>query len=345
MVAFILIIIAIILFFIAKSLHESADRSEYKSYGLNKTPVQSITTSQNTIVTPIKSYWEIWKENNPHNAHAIESQLDRDMAQLTDKEVKDIIGSFSRLSKSNNNPNWHDIKKDTIEMLSHMVESLGEETVYGLLSQGITDEMLNFNLKKENTSLYISECWLKDFLSKAKQLSSTSTFNSKPVKSCSYLNSIKSAGKVYSDIEKQEIVDLFLKEYNEQILTKLGDNINNPFFCHGYNSPVSQEIMKVMYYYYKNEDFINKANEDGIWDKLRFLILEETNKLTNKICDADVQECIEYYNFPNKPVITSRRCPSCGNRDVHCEDIGLYECYQCGNMWSALHGRNLYLNL
>lgn len=61
-----------------------------------------------------------------------------------------------------------------------------------------------------------------------------------------------------------------------------------------------------------------------------FLIIEETNKITDKICDCDVQECIEYYNFPNKPVVTSRRCPSCGSRKVFCGEIGDYECMEYG---------------
>lgn len=125
-------------------------------------------------------------------------------------------------------------------------------------------------------------------------------------------------------------------------MSKIGDNANNAFFSDGYDSPIAREIMHVMYAYLRNNDFIKKAKLEGLWPEIMFLIIEETNKITDKYCHADVQECIEYYNFPDKPVVTSRRCPNCGSRDVSCEEMGEYECMSCGAMWFAPHGRNTY---
>ena len=74
------------------------------------------------------------------------------------------------------------------------------------------------------------------------------------------------------------------------------------------------------------------------------ILVEETNAYTDKYCDADVQECIEYFNFPNKPVKTSFRCPCCGNRNIlHGSFDNEFECLECGNDWFASIGRNLYL--
>ncbi len=148
--------------------------------------------------------------------------------------------------------------------------------------------------------------------------------------------------KVYSDTEKKEILDVFIKEYTSQIMNAIGDNVHISLFAHGYDSPVAREIMNIMYSYLRNDKFIDKAKEDGVWTKIMFAIIEETNKITDKYCDADIQECIEYFNFPEKQVVTSRRCTACGSRNVYCEDIGQYECMDCGCQWHATHGRNTY---
>ena len=145
--------------------------------------------------------------------------------------------------------------------------------------------------------------------------------------------------------QKNEIIETFKSEYISQIMGTIGENIHIPLFANGYDSPIAREIMIIMYSYLRNKEFIEKAKKEGVWNKLMFVIIEETNKITDKYCDADVQECIEYFNFPEKPVVTSRRCPTCGSRRVFCEDCGEYECMDCGCQWRASHGRNTYSSI
>ena len=154
--------------------------------------------------------------------------------------------------------------------------------------------------------------------------------------------STRNPDTILSDAEKNEIIGTFIEEYISQIMGTIGENVHIPLFANGYDSPIAREIMNIMYSYLRNNEFIEKAKKEGVWNKLMFTIIEETNKITDKYCDADVQECIEYFNFPDKPVVTSRRCTACGSRRVFCEDIGEYECMDCGCQWHAPHGRNTY---
>ena len=126
-------------------------------------------------------------------------------------------------------------------------------------------------------------------------------------------------------------------------MSTLGNNINIPLFANGYDSPIAREIMNIMYSYLKNNEFIEKARSTGILQNMIETIIEETNKITDKYCNADVQECIEYYLYPEKPVITSKRCPSCGSREVSCEDY--CKCFECGNQWYAKPDRNIYIKI
>lgn len=346
MIALLLFIIAIILFFIAKSLHNQADRMDnsvsYQSTNTKPIIVQPRDQEiQQPIVTKL-TYWESWKKNNPFKAKAIEKQLDRDLSKMSDSDVKQIISAFGRLSNSNNNPDWSQVKEDTLSMLIGMVDSFGKDKAMTMLENGMFEEMSNFQIKKENTSLYISITWLNEALENSIKEDKPLSLASQKTNNNSYMNTPNKQEREYSEEEKKAIVDQFKQEYISQIMTTIGDNIKIPFFSKGYDSPVAREIMNIMYSYLRNNEFINKAKRDGLWTKLMFLIIEETNNITDKYCDADVQECIEFYNFPEKPVITSRRCPGCGSRKVFCEDIGQYECMSCGCSWNAYHGRNTY---
>ena len=159
---------------------------------------------------------------------------------------------------------------------------------------------------------------------------------------CSFMASAKNPDTILSDAEKDKIVETFRTEYISQIMNSIGGNVHIPLFANGYDSPIAREIMNIMYSYLRNNEFIEKAKKKGVWSKLMFTIIDETNQITDKYCDADVQECIEYFNFPDKKVVTSRRCPACGSRRVFCEEIGQYECMECGCQWHAPHGRNTY---
>lgn len=343
MTAFLLIVIAVILFFIAKSLHNKADEIEGKNQSYSHSTPQNITVQ----TPPVQklSYWEKWKKDNPQKAKVIESCVDKKLSDCTDRDAKEIVDAFTRMAHANNISDWNEIKPFMLYKLTKMVDDLGETQAFSILENAIQEEIAHTQALRNNTGTYIAFSWLKQAMDNAKKEGKPFSNASKRAEKCSYLSSLSESPKDYSDEEKNQIVEQFRKEYISHLMSAIGDNINIPFFCEGYDSPVAREIMLVMYSYLRNDSLISKAKQEGLWKKFFFLIVKETNKITDKYCDADVQECIEYFNFPDKPVKTSRRCPTCHSRNVFCEDIGQYECMDCGATWFAMHGRDTYSEL
>lgn len=98
-----------------------------------------------------------------------------------------------------------------------------------------------------------------------------------------------------------------------------------------------------MYSYLRDPDFKEKAERKRLWNKYVELIADEAESILDKYCDASLQQCVEYYNFPSKPVITSDRCPSCNSKEIFDNYEDGFECMECGRAWRAPYGRNLYL--
>ena len=116
-----------------------------------------------------------------------------------------------------------------------------------------------------------------------------------------------------------------------------------PLFCEVYDSPRAHEIIHLMYQHLRNGELKAEAERQGLWNKYMQIIVNETEKVTERYCHASLQECIEYYNFPDKKVVTRDRCPNCGSRRVTDDfDFGL-ECMDCGSTWNAPLGKRLYL--
>ena len=337
MTAFLLLVIAVLLFIISKILHNRADNYESR-------PISSNISSPNPTPKPLPqlTFWERWKKNHPNEAKVIASNLNRDIEKETDKDVKEIIDAFTRMAQANALNDWAQIKPLMLEKFTEMVDNLGEEQSFTLLDSLVQQESEHTKAKSINTGTHIARAWLRESIEEAKKLNKPFSNAVKNSDLCTFMTTPKNKDKSYSDSEKKEIVDVFIREYTSQIMTAIGDNIHVPLFTNGYDSPVAREIMNIMYSYLRNDEFIDKAKEEGVWLKMMFAIIEETNKITEKYCDVDIQECIEYFNFPDKPVVTSRRRTACGSRNVYCEDMGLYECMDCGCQWHAPHGRNTY---
>ncbi len=337
MTAFLLIVIAVLLFVISKFLHNKADSYESSSY----TNIVSSTASPPKTL-PKLSYWESWKKNHPNEANVIETSLYKNIGEEEDQDAKEIIDALNRMARANDLNDWTQIKPLMLEKFTEMVDALGEEQAFKLLDSLVQQEAEHTKAKIKNTGTHIARGWLRQSIDDAKKSNQQFSKFMKCCNTCTFMTTKREKDKVYSDTEKKEILDVFIKEYTSQIMNAIGDNVHISLFANGYDSPVAREIMNIMYSYLRNDEFIDKAKQDGVWTKIMFAIIEETNKITDKYCDADIQECIEYFNFPEKPVVTSRRCTACGSRNVYCEDIGLYECMDCGCQWHAPHGRNTY---
>lgn len=337
MTAFLLIVIAVLLFIISKFLHSKADSYESSSY-----PTRTSSMISTPKPLPKLSYWETWKKNHPNEASVIETSLYKNIGEEMDQDAKEIIDAFIRMAHANDLKDWTQIKPLMLGKFTEMVDALGEEQAFTLLDSLVQQEAEHTKAKTRNTGTHIARSWLRQSIEDAKKSNKQFSKFMKNCDTCTFMTTKRDKDKVYSDAERKEIVDIFIKEYTSQIMTAIGDNVHISLFANGYDSPVAREIMHIMYSYLRNDEFIDKAKADGVWTKMMFAIIEETNKITDKYCDADVQECIEYFNFPDKPVVTSRRCTACGSRNVYCEDIGQYECMDCGCQWFAPHGRNTY---
>ncbi len=340
--AFSLIVIAGLLFVLSRSLHRKADSYDSAVSHNFTPPSKSAQTSSSPKTNPRISYWEAWKKNHPSEAAVIEANLDRNMSDATDKDAKEIIDAFNRMAYANCLTDWNQIRPLMLNKLVEMVDALGKEQSFALLDNAIQQETEHTHAQTKNTGTFIALSWLKQSNEEADRKKMPFSKAIKNSNNCSFMASAKNPDTILSDAEKDEIVETFKREYISQIMETIGDNIHIPLFANGYDSPIAREIMNVMYSYLRNDVFIEKAKKEGVWNKLMFTIIEETNKITDKYCDADIQECIEYFNFPNKEVVTSRRCPACGSRRVFCEEIGQYECMECGCQWHAPHGRNTY---
>lgn len=346
MVAVLVIIIVILVVVLMKNKADQNSEVDKNFTNITSRGTSASSGSQSTlkpVQKPVKSYWDTWKTNNPQKAKAIESSLnERDLKKLHDFEIKEIIDSFTRMSHANATADWNDIKSNTLATLTRMVDALGEQKAFSMLENGIEEEVAHTHAKRENTAIYIGTNWLKEAMKEAKEANRHFSSASVKTQKCSYL-STPSSGEL-SEKEKEDILSTFKTEYKQQLANALGNNANIPLFCEGYDSPIAREFIHVMYSYARNTEFANKAKIDGVWNKMLTILIEETNAYTDKYCDADVQECIEYYNFPDKPVKTSHRCPCCGNRDVsYGFSDNEFECMECGNVWFAPYGRNLYL--
>ncbi|MDE5845163.1 MAG: hypothetical protein K2H44_07250 [Muribaculaceae bacterium] len=337
MIALLLIIIAILLFVISQNIRNSANNSETHSNFTTKPSPEINTKPIQTL-----SYWQRWKMNNPNEAKIIENTLDRNLEIETDRDIKEIINAYTNMARANNLKDWNQIKPFILDKFSEMVDTLGEEQAFVILNTLIQEESERTKAKTINTGTYIATSWLKQTIEETKNISPTSKHILKDRVSYSFMTTKSDIDQTQYNKENNPI-ELFRKNYNSQIMSTLGNNINIPLFANGYDSPIAREIMNIMYSYLKNNEFIEKARSTGILQNMIETIIEETNKITDKYCNADVQECIEYYLYPEKPVITSKRCPSCGSREVSCEDY--CKCFECGNQWYAKPDRNIYIKI
>ena len=310
-----------------------AKNSKNKEEVIKSTQQQSNDVIEQTVkpepVKPepvkVKTYWEAFKENNYDKAKQAEALLGISFSELSDIDAREKIEMLERFGKS---------MKCSISELKELFFKQMEiypDRLIPRMIETTKDEIVNeankFHIKQDNTLSALMVDWLNERLH----------------------NSSVNASSRDSDMKNHEdeidTPDVFREKYRQALNSKVGSNAGIPLFCDGYDSPVAQELMRVMYHYLKNEQFKDAAEKKGLWNTYMLIIVDETEKATDKYCDAALQECIEYYNFPERPVITRHRCPTCGSKDVmeDYDDFGRFECMNCGRTWNAPLGKNLYL--
>lgn len=259
-----------------------------------------------------ESYWETWKNQNPEKAKTLEFLTDRNFDEMSTMDVKQTIIAFSSIAEKHNLEDWMDIKDYYVASYASFSENLGEEEALKAISSILLDENNRANVSLVNSVYNYAMQWIQEYKE-------------------------NNADRELSPEDK------FRKEYRDKLINKIGSNANIPLFCIGYDSPIAHELMYIMYQHLRNGELKAEAEKQGLWNKYVQIIVDETEKVTKKYCHVYLQECIEYYNFPDKPVITRYRCPSCGS--THIDDAYDYsiECMECGRTWSAPYGKRLYL--
>lgn len=259
-----------------------------------------------------ESYWETWKKQNPEKGNALVVLTNLDFDEMDDLDVKQIIESFQRMAEANEITDWNYIKDIFLNKFEDKAIDLCEEEALNLFDTIILQEAEFAHVEYSNTASYYAKQWYKELIQSRQSETLT------PEES-------------------------FRKEYRGKLIKKIGTKGNNKLFCLGYDSPIAREIMYIMYQFLRNGELKAKAETLGLWNNYVQIIIEETERVTKKYCHVFLQECIEYYNFPERPVVTRYRCPSCGSTSFSDDfDFGL-RCYECGHIWNAPYGINLYL--
>jgi ribosomal protein S27AE len=259
-----------------------------------------------------ESYWESWKRDNPEKAKALTELTKLDFDDMDDEDVMQLTESFKRMADANGLSDWNQIKDNFLNKFKEMAKDLCDEEALNVFDNLISQESDFAKVDFRNTASFYAKQWYEEFI-KSK--------NTEPLTP----------------------EEAFRKEYRGKLIKKIGTNANIPLFCEGYDSPIAHEIMYLMYQHLRNGELKTEAESQGLWNKYMQIIVDETEKVTERYCHASLQECIEYYNFPDKKVVTRDRCPNCGSRHVTDDfDFGL-ECMDCGSTWNAPLGKNLYL--
>lgn len=270
------------------------------------------------------SFWDKYVTYYPEKATQISSLLCVDFSLLTDKDAQEKINTIDRLC-SQYQCDVSQLKERCLKDMEQFPLSFIDKMIE-MTEKEMGKEALNYNIAKENTA-----CAFLIFCMKERK-----TFLEK-----NNVYNITTKDDINNDVLSPE--ELFKNRYSEILIRKIGNNANVPLFCEGYDSPIAHELMDVMYAFLKDKTEKEKANKLGYGKRYIFIITEETEKVVKRYCHAALQECIEYYKFPNKEVVTSFRCPHCGSWKVWNEDYG-FECGECGCTWQAPLGYNLYLD-
>lgn len=274
-----------------------------------------------------ESFFEQWRKKFPNEYDALQQLTGRNLTKISDVDARQLIISFARMADVNNLYDWRDIKTFILAKFSEMYDDIGEKESIDVINETIKLEVEKTNYKIENTASYYTRIWFLDFVKQEKR---------KPFirKTIIFPNN-------YDD--KNELLDSIKNQYKEALDDFVKQLVKKRLCCIGYDSEVAQEIMKHMYYYVRDLRFQEFAKKGGIWNEITNYILEQTGIITEEYCKADIQECMDYFNYPYSPVRTSHRCPYCGSKHISIEDYGDIECRECGCEWHAPLGYNMYI--
>ncbi|MDY6301496.1 MAG: hypothetical protein SPL96_06345 [Bacteroidales bacterium] len=147
-------ILAIVFAIIAIMLHKSADKTEAKGGYSGSMPSVSVPK------TPPKSFWEMYKGDNPSKASEIENLLKIDFSKLSDKDAKEKIASVNRFAKGLK-CEISQIKVTYLAEVEKYPARLLPEMIASTLREQ-ENEASTYHISKSNTMTALMTEWLRE---------------------------------------------------------------------------------------------------------------------------------------------------------------------------------------
>lgn len=168
------------------------------------------------------------------------------------KRLRTYIVADKRMTEANGITDWRQIKDSFLKKFEDMAKDLCEEEALNVFDTLISQEADFAHIKYRNTASFYAKQWYEELIN----------------------------NKQSEPLMPEE---LFRKEYRGKLIKKIGTNANIPQFCHGYDSPISHELMYIIYQHLRNGELKAEAEKQGMWNKYVQIIVEETEKVTQNI--------------------------------------------------------------
>lgn len=110
-----------------------------------------------------ESYWQVWKNENPEKAKALEALTDRDFDEMTTMDVKQTIKAFSSIAEKHNLEDWMDIKDYYVASYASFSENLGEEEAMRAISSILLEENNRVNVSMFNSVYNYAKQWIQEY--------------------------------------------------------------------------------------------------------------------------------------------------------------------------------------
>ena len=125
------------------------------------------------------NFWQTYKRISPTKAVAIEKITQKDFSQLSDADVREIVGSMERWAKNLNCP-IQDIRKTFLNTYKSVFANDDTKEIIGYLrNEKMREEANHFHISTNNTCTFYMIKWLEDTLPTQEQPKNTPKMTAK----------------------------------------------------------------------------------------------------------------------------------------------------------------------
>lgn len=295
MIAFLLIVIAILLFIIARALNKSAGNID--------SPASTVSSNvQQPKPKAEMSYWESYQKTDPKHAEELVKLTKGKIGRLSDNDVKETISSFDHTAKTNSLQSYESAYQLVLNKMKNFLEQSYPDVVLGVLDNIINEEVKQTGKRPTNTmSSYVKSDLKKVIEDKLKAMSPEDLFKYR------------------------------IKEALQQTNEKFELNYERE----GYDSPLAQEAVNLMRRMLDNEVLMMTALRFGYGGIFESTIVDEIESFISENCHTSLQEAINYHDNRQEYNDPYKRCPNCGSSNITeaDPDEGEYWCNDCHHDW------------